>query len=145
MNRAEKSESLFRQGWACSQAILAAYVGETGLNLEQAFRLGEGFAGGLSGLGRTCGAVTGAMMVIGLKHGRTRVDDQAKRDATGKRVRQLINRFERRCGSSECRQLLGCEIDTPQKRQAARDSGIFLRVCPSLVRSAAETLEEVLS
>jgi C_GCAxxG_C_C family probable redox protein len=145
MNRPEQAETLFRQGFACSQAVLASYAGDHGLGVEHALRVGEGFAAGLCGLGRTCGAVTGAIMVIGLKHGRARADDLAARESTSARVRRFVTEFERRHGSSECRELLGCEIDTPDKRQAAREAGLFARVCPPLVRSAAEILEDVLS
>lgn len=144
MTNPERAELLFRQGFACSQAILASFAEDQGLLAERGLRLGEGFAGGICGLGRTCGAVLGAVMVIGLKHGRTRADDLPARESTGARVRRFMTLFERSHGSTECRQLLGCAIDTPEKRQAARDSGLFLRVCPPLVRSAAELLEEIL-
>jgi C_GCAxxG_C_C family probable redox protein len=144
MTRPEKAEALFRQGFACSQAVLAPFAEVQGLPTEQALRLGEGFAAGICGLGRTCGAVSGAVLAIGLKHGRTRPDAAAARDATSVRVRRLVALFEERHGSTECRQLLGRAIDTPEKRQAARDAGLFRQVCPPLVRSAAEILEEVL-
>lgn len=144
MSRPDDAEALFHQGFSCSQAVLAASAEGQGLGADRALRLGEGFAAGLCGLGRTCGAVTGAIMAVGLKHGRTRPDDAAARDATSVRVRRLTAEFERRHGSIECRQLLGCDIDTPEKRQAARESGLFARTCPPLVRSATEILEDVL-
>lgn len=136
---------MFRQGFSCSQAVLAAWADAGGLDAERALKLGEGLSAGICGLGRTCGAVSGAVLAIGLLHGRTRADDQAARDATALRVRRLAAEFERRHGSLECRALLGCDIDTPEKRQAARDGGLFQRVCPPLVRSAAELLERVLA
>jgi len=143
MDRPELAESLFRQGFACAQAVLAAHAGGE-LALEPALKLGEGFAAGICGLGHVCGAVAGAVMVIGLRHGRTRPDDLEARDDVNRRVRALLARFEARHGSSECRVLLGQAVDTPERRQAARDSGLFQRVCPPLVRSAAELLEDAL-
>ena len=143
--RPEKAESIFRQGFSCSQAVLAAYADTGGLDAERATRHSEGLAAGMCGLGRTCGAVTGAFLAIGLVHGRTRPDDVAARDATSRRVRRLAAEFERRHGSLECPALLGCQIDTPEKRQAARDAGLFQRICPPLVRSAAELVERELA
>ncbi len=143
--RPEKAEALFRQGFSCSQAVFAAYADLGGLDLERATRLGEGLAAGMCGLGRTCGAVTGAFLAIGLVHGRTRPDDAAAREATSSRVRRLAAEFQARHGSIECPALLGCEIGTPERRQAARDSGLFARVCPPLVQSAAELVESVLA
>jgi C_GCAxxG_C_C family probable redox protein len=143
--RPDRAEAIFRQGFSCSQAVLAAFADSGGLDVDRALRLGNGFAAGMCGLGRTCGAVSGGILAIGLLHGRTRPDDHAARDATSGRVRRLTAEFRWRHGTLDCRALLGCRIDTAEKRQAARDAGLFLRVCPPLVRSAAEIVEQVLA
>jgi C_GCAxxG_C_C family probable redox protein len=145
MSRPDQAEALFRQGFSCSQAVLAAHADRGALDAERALKLGEGFAAGICGLGRTCGAVSGAVLAIGLVHGRTRPDDAAAKDATSRRVRRLAAEFERRHGSLDCPALLGCRIDTPEQRKAARESGLFERVCPPLVRSAAELVDRVLA
>ncbi len=145
MSDLECAARYFGDGFACSQAVLAAYGDRFGLSPEIAFRLAEGFAGGMAGLGKTCGAVTGAMLVLGLAHGRTRADDDAAKMATLVSVRKLISRFEARHGSVACRDLLGCEIDTPQKLQLARDRRLFKTVCPAFVVSAAAILDELLA
>lgn len=144
MSRPDDAVSAFRQGFSCSQAVLAAFADLGDLPREQALRLGEGLAGGLCGLGRTCGAVTGGILALGLVHGRTRPDDAAARAATTERVRRLTAEFRWRHGTLDCRALLGCRIDTPARRQAAREAGRFDAVCPDLVRSAAELVEREL-
>ena len=145
MSNVDRAVECFGQGFACSQAILATYGAPLGLPREQAVRLAEGFAGGMACRGETCGAVTGAVMVLGLKHGRTRPDDLEAKQATSRLVREFMRRFEARRGSVKCRDLLGCAIDTPEKLQAARDRGLFTTVCPALVRDAAEILEALLA
>jgi C_GCAxxG_C_C family probable redox protein len=145
MNHVDQAVGCFSLGYACSQAILATYGEPLGLPREQAIKLAEGFAGGMAGLGETCGAVTGALMVIGLKHGRTRPDDVEAKMATNRRVREFLRQFEARRGSVKCRDLLGCSIDTPEGLQAARDRKLFTTVCPGFVRDAAEILEAVLA
>lgn len=145
MSRADDAVSTLQQGFSCAQAVLSAFADLGGLDREQALRLGEGFSGGLcGGLGRTCGAVSGAIMAIGLVHGRTRPDDAAARAATAERTGRVAAEFRWRHGALECRALLGCRIDGPERRQAARESGVFARVCPELVRSAAELAEREL-
>jgi len=144
MSNVETAVQCFGQGFACSQAVLATYGEPLGLPREPALRLAEGFAGGMAGLGETCGAVTGALMVLGLKHGRTRPDDADAKMRTNRLVREFMRRYEARHGSVKCRDLLGCEINTPEKLQAARDRKLFTTVCPGLVRDAAEILEQLL-
>jgi C_GCAxxG_C_C family probable redox protein len=144
MNRVDQAGECFGQGYACSQAILATYGEPLGLDRAQAVRLAEGFAGGVAGLGETCGALSGAVLVLGLKFGRTRPGDQEAKQATQRRVREFLRRFEARHGSLKCRDLIGCPIDTPERLQAARERRVFATICPGLVRDAAEILEAVL-
>ncbi len=145
MNQIDQAVECFGKGFNCAQAILATYAEPLGLAREQALKLAEGFGGGLAGLGETCGAVTGALMVLGLKQGRTRPDNPESKQATHRLVREFIRRFEARRGSVKCRDLLGCAIDTPEKLQVARDRKLFTTLCPSYVRDAAEILEAMLS
>lgn len=144
MSRPDDAEATYREGFSCAQAVLSAFADLGGLDREQALRLGEGFSGGLCGLGKTCGALSGAILAVGLVHGRTRPDDAAARAATTERVRRVAAEFRWRHGALECRALLGRRIDTPERRQAARDAGLFAQVCPGLVRSAAELAEREL-
>jgi C_GCAxxG_C_C family probable redox protein len=143
MTQVEQAVQCFGQGFACSQAILATYGAPLGLPRDQALRLAEGFAGGMAGLGETCGAVSGALMVLGLRHGRTRPDDLDAKMKTNRLVREFLRRYEARHGSVKCRDLLGCDINTPETLQAARDRKLFTTICPGLVRDAAEILEQV--
>jgi C_GCAxxG_C_C family probable redox protein len=144
MNRIESAVACFNEGFACSQAILAVYGEPFGLERSTAFRIGEGFAGGIAGMGKTCGAVAGASMVIGLKYGRRRAKDRKARDRTAKLIKEFVSQFQDRNKSIECRELIGCEIDTPERMRAARKKGLFTTVCPELVRDAAEIIEEIL-
>jgi C_GCAxxG_C_C family probable redox protein len=145
MHAVDGAAGYFGQGFSCSQAVLAAYGERFGLAREMAFRLADGFGGGMGGLGKTCGAVTGAMLVIGLAYGRARADDSRAKLVTNRAIQQLVSRFEARHGSVACRDLLGCDIDTPDKRQIARERGLFTTLCPALVRSGAELLDELLA
>ena len=142
MSKAAEAVELFRNGCACSQAVLTVYGAPYGLDRPTAMRLAAGFAGGMR-LGRTCGAVTGAVMVLGLRHGGDDCERSAGRQAVNAAVRDFVARFERRNGSSECRAILGCDISTPEGLKSAQDQGLFKTVCPKMVRDAGEILEEM--
>ena len=77
MSKVSDSVSLFTSGCACSQAILAIYGVSFGIDRQTALKVAAGFAGGMR-MGATCGAATGAIMVLGLAH--CAVDDQGKTD-----------------------------------------------------------------
>ncbi len=124
---------------------MASFANESGLDKDLSLKVACGFGGGFAGLGGPCGAVTGAMMVIGLKYGTTKPDDEAAKEKTYRMVREFIHRFEQRHGASLCRELIKADISTPEGLQAARDKQLFTAVCHPLVRSAVEILEELLT
>ncbi|HEY42202.1 MAG TPA: C_GCAxxG_C_C family protein [Dehalococcoidia bacterium] len=144
MSRVEEAVACFNEGFVCSQAVLVAYGAQLGLDRDTALKIADGFGGGMARMGATCGAVTGALMVIGLKHGRTAVEDTQAHETTYDLVYEFIRRFKSRNHSILCRELLGCDISTPEGLQNARQQNLFTTVCPGYVRDAAEIIEEIL-
>ncbi len=96
-------------------------------------------------MGETCGAVTGAFMVIGLKYGRIAVQDTQSQENTNKLVKEFVDKFKVLNGSIVCRELLGCDLSTSQGRKTFVEKKLRDTVCPKLVRDAAEILEQSLS
>jgi C_GCAxxG_C_C family probable redox protein len=144
MSRVEEAVTYFKEGFVCSQAVLSAYSMQLGLDRDTALKIADGFGGGMARRGETCGAVTGAFMVIGLKHGRAAVEDAQAHETTYGLVNEFVRRFKLRNGSIVCRELLGCDISTPEGLRSARQQNLFTTVCPKYVRDAAEIIEEIL-
>jgi C_GCAxxG_C_C family probable redox protein len=142
--KVEAAVACFREGFNCSQAILSTWSGEFDLERETALRAASAFGGGMAGLGEVCGAVTGALMVIGLKHGQTEAKDKETKEKNYARVHDFTGRFRSRHSSLLCRELLGCDLTTPEAREMAKQKGLFTERCPRFVRDAAEILEDVL-
>jgi len=96
-------------------------------------------------LGETCGAVTGAFMVIGLKCGQTEdADDKERKKKTYKLVNEFVEKFNARNGSINCTELLRCDLSTPEGLTRAKEQNLFTTRCPKFVQDAAEILEELL-
>ena len=144
MNRIKQAVAFFNSGFVCSQAILATYGPEYGLSKQLALTLASGFAGGIAGTAKTCGAVAGAVMVIGLAKGHADPEDKAAKQAAYAAVRDFLQGFKRRHGTTQCKQLLGHDIGTPHGHKAAQESGVFKTQCPVFVESAAVELDRVL-
>jgi C_GCAxxG_C_C family probable redox protein len=144
MDRVELAVSLFQKGFSCSQALLAAYGDCFGLEREVALRIAAGFGGGMGRMAETCGAVTGAFMLIGLKYGGKDAEDRQAKEKTHKAVREFAKRFITCHESLVCRELLGCDISTPDGSRVAKEKKLATTICPELVKSAAQIFEEML-
>jgi C_GCAxxG_C_C family probable redox protein len=145
MSKVEQALSRFSQGFNCSQSVFSTFAPHFALDRETALKIAGGFGGGMGRIGEVCGAVAGALMVIGLKHGATDPDDAQAKETTYELVRQFVEEFRARNGSITCRDLLGQDIATPEGRQAAREKDLFNIRCTQYVRDAAEILDEMLN
>lgn len=141
----DRAEALFREGFACSQAVLMAFAPALGMDRQQAALVASAFGGGIARHGWTCGAITGALMAIGLHAGHTSAEDTATKDHLYARAQALAARFAERHGATTCRQLVGADMIDPIERQAASDRGVFTTLCPQLVRTAASLVAEELA
>jgi C_GCAxxG_C_C family probable redox protein len=145
MDRVEAAVELFRSGCACSQAVFGAFAPVHGVDESHALRLASGFAAGMR-MGGTCGAVTGGLMALGLAV----ADDPRCRTADGRQqvyaaVNEFCVEFRRRRGGLDCRELLGCDISTPEGLQQAKDKDLFATTCVELVRDAATIVDGIIA
>jgi C_GCAxxG_C_C family probable redox protein len=113
------------------------------LDREFALRIASGFAAGMR-MAETCGAVTGAIMVLGLARATAGSTTARLREPVYQAVKVFSAEFERRHHTLVCRDLLGCDIRTEEGMQAAKDRGLYKTVCPKMVQDAAEILETML-
>ena len=107
-------------GLNCAQAVLCAYADIAGIDEETAIRLAAPFGAGMGNMEGTCGAITGAGLVLGL----------ASKGPSTKQMRQIMNKFQERNGATQCKLLKGV------------GTGKVLRECSDCVADAAEFLEE---
>ena len=141
----EQAVNVFKEGSNCSQAVISVYAEDFGLSRENALKISRGFGGGMGRMAQTCGAVTGAFMVLGLKYGNADIHDKEAKERIYGLVREFACRFENRNSSIVCRELLGCDISKPEGAATAKENGLFASVCPKLVGDAAEILEEMMN
>ncbi|MBI4686549.1 MAG: C_GCAxxG_C_C family protein [Nitrospirae bacterium] len=143
MDRAEQAISNFKEGYNCSQALLLAFQDVFGIDRETILKLAAPFGGGIGRLGETCGAVTGALMIIGLKYGNTGLEPLAKEKMYGI-VNDFVENFKERNNSIICKELLHCDLSTMEGFKEARDKRLIPSLCPKFVKDAVEIAEELL-
>ncbi|HTP01540.1 MAG TPA: C-GCAxxG-C-C family protein [Anaerolineales bacterium] len=131
----------FARGYNCAQSVFSAFAVNYGVSSDLAVRLSAAFGGGMARKGEVCGALTGALMILGLQYGRGRPEDK---EEIYRLARQFIDSFEERHGSIRCADLLGHDISTPDGLQSIRDNNLFATVCPMLVDELARALKQFL-
>ena len=67
--RVERAKELFRQGFNCSQAVVAACADIYGMDEQTALRVAASFGGGIGRMRQTCGAACGMFLLAGLENG----------------------------------------------------------------------------
>ncbi len=139
MNRpaaaAEHATLLFAQGFSCAESALAAACRVWGVRSNLVPRIATGFGSGISRRGLLCGALSGAIMALGARYGRSRPD--AARDPCYRRAQLLMSGFEREFGSITCAELTGCNVASARDRARASRAGVFATRCPRFVAWAA--------
>jgi C_GCAxxG_C_C family probable redox protein len=123
-NRVEEAVKLFKEGYNCSQSVVAAFADEYGFTREQALKMSASFGGGIGRMRETCGAACGIFMLAGLEKGCVDGADNKGKSDNYALVQQLAEEFRRRNGSINCGELLGlkpnpnispdAELRTPQ-------------------------------
>lgn len=142
MNNIDLAVNYFNNRFHCSQAVFAAFAPELGLAEEQALKIGASFGSGMC-KGEVCGAVTGALMALGLKYGHSDSADIESKVNTSRLTVLLLERFKKENGSYLCKDLLGLDLSVPEDIEKAKASGVFTSFCPKMVESAARILDEI--
>lgn len=136
MSKIDEAVQLFEGKYMCSQAVFAVFSEELGLSREDAFKIGACFGSGMR-QAEVCGACTGALMALGLKYG----ESKQKCDEVSDR---FFEEFINENGSYICRDLIDCDISTPEGVKYARDNNLFRKICPLMVASAVDITEKIM-
>lgn len=147
MDKQQLAASFHAEGYGCAQAVLASFAADYGLDESTALRLATGFGSGMGRMCEVCGALTGAFMVIGLKHGKSDTDGHkygSETETTYQLVSELAQSFEQRNGSIYCRELLGYDLASEEQQAEVVASGLFETACSSYIGDAVELLETML-
>jgi C_GCAxxG_C_C family probable redox protein len=143
--KGEAAAAMMAGNWNCAQSVLGVFCVDLGLERETAMKLASGFGAGMARRQDVCGAVSGAIMAIGLKHGQAREDDKEAKEKAYRLSREAMERFQAEFGSCLCRELIpGIDLTTAAGHQRYKAEGWSEKVCRPCVRFAVRILEEIL-
>ena len=143
-SKIEKAVALFKEGYNCSQSVVAAYAEEYGLTREQALKISASFGGGIGRMRKTCGAACGLFMLAGLETGCTEGKSREGKEENYRTVQMLAEEFKRRNGSLTCAELLGLSKQTPTPPTPEERTAEYFkkRPCVKMVEEAARIWED---
>ena len=144
--RIQRAVELFKSGYNCSQAVVAAYADLYGFTEDQAFRMAASFGGGIGRMRQTCGAACGLFLLAGLETGAVDGADQAGKSRNYEVVQALAEQFRQENGSIICADLLGLnkQAPTPHEPEARTPEYYKKRPCAMMVESAARLFAQFL-
>lgn len=139
----DRAETLSWEGFACSQCVVGAICENLGIDRLTALRFAAAFGSGIGGSAESCGAVTGAMMLIGLKYGRSLPEDPD--DKCFEIAARFFERFkEEYDGCTKCKELLGADYSTEEGKKFIAENELWNTKCKQIVRKGAEIIAELL-
>lgn len=132
---------MLEDGFDCAQTVLSQFAEDLDLDEELALKIAAGFGGGMH-KGDMCGAVTGGLMVLGLKYGFCEPGDTIGKDIMNRKAQEYERRMQEALGGLRCRELLGVDVATPEGKMEA--GNIIPARCPGFVATACQILAELL-
>jgi C_GCAxxG_C_C family probable redox protein len=143
--KSDVAEARFLSGYNCAQSIVYAFSDALQIDKDLGLKIACGLGAGMGRKQEVCGAVTGGIMVIGLRYGRGENDDRKVTDLAYAKVRELMDRFAEKHGTFSCRKLLNeCELTTGEGQRQFKEKDLLHKVCAPCVVSVAEILEDML-
>jgi C_GCAxxG_C_C family probable redox protein len=145
MDKTEKALTYFRNSYNCSQSVLVSFGQELGLSEDECLKIATAFGGGMGRQQYTCGAVTGALMVLGLKYGKGLNDPEEKKKNTYRITKEFSDEFMRLNGSVNCLVLLdGLDMNNPDDNKKIVERNYYDIRCEKYVSDAIKILGKLM-
>jgi C_GCAxxG_C_C family probable redox protein len=144
MNRSEKALRYFNNSFNCSQSVLTAFAPDLGISEDDSLKIACAFGAGMGRKQLTCGAVTGALMALGLQNGKALHDDESRKQRTYALTNEFCDAFMKKNGSLNCRELLlGLDMNDPDDNLKIKELDLHDTHCSRFVKDAVDIVEKI--
>ena len=143
MERSEQAKEHFLSGYNCAQSVVLSFADDLKYSKELALKISAGFGGGMGKQQETCGAVTGAIMVLGLLKGEDVNNNDELKAETYSSVKELSREFTAAYKTTSCRELIGCDLNTPEGSAKFKEDKLMENVCAGCVAKAVQIVESI--
>lgn len=145
MNKKDKATMHFRNHFNCSQSVFSVFGTEFGLSENECMKIACGFGGGIGRQQMICGALTGAVMALGMRYGKSLDDPEEKKSETYCKTRELFAEFTKLNGSTVCRELLnGLDMTNPDEHKKIEELKLFENSCEKYIVDSVKITENLM-
>ena len=146
MSKAKQAAAYFSNSYNCSQSVFTPFGTELEIPEDHCLKVACAFGGGMGRQQLTCGAVTGAMMALGLHFGKGIGDDDVKKNETYAKTLALFRNFVAKHGTVNCRELMnGLDMNDPEDKKKIGELNLFKNHCTGYVMDAVAIAEELIT
>jgi len=142
MDREQQIKEILQNGFNCAQAVASIFAKPLKQDQKTMLSAAAGFGGGMGRQALTCGALTGATIVLGFDRGQTKDGDSKTKAACYQSVQDFFAQFVKIHGATACKDLLRCDISSPEGFELHK-SGIHKEMCLDFIKSAIEILDKM--
>jgi C_GCAxxG_C_C family probable redox protein len=139
-----KAIAAFKSGLNCAQSVVIAFAEDLNFDKVAASNTAVGFGGGMGRMQETCGAVTGAFMVLGIYNSAKFQDNLSLKNATYPMIREFDTKFKSIHQTTNCRALLQCDLSSEQGHTFAVENKLFEKICEKCIADAVGIVEELI-
>jgi C_GCAxxG_C_C family probable redox protein len=140
-SRKQVAKEKFLKGFNCSQTVFVAFAKDVGLKEKDILKLSTGFGAGMGRMQNTCGAVTGAFMVIGYLNGKYKEDDDELKEKTYNFIQEFTSDFKKENDTINCFELMGFDFKDKDEMEKAVEKELFKEKCLKYVLDAVDIIE----
>lgn len=133
MKKADIAIDTFNNNRNCAQSVVGAYAEQYNLDKDTLYRLATAFGGGMGHSNGVCGAISGGLMVLGLK--------QLDKETTYAKTRHLMDEFIKRNGTRDCDKLIGVDLMTEEGKKKFKLDGTKKKVCEKCIADVIDIIE----
>jgi len=143
MDKKKIAKTKFDGGYNCAQSVLTPFAGEMNIDVGTALKLSAGFGAGMGRTQKTCGALTGAYMVLGLKYGKGFPDDESNEKVAGL-IQDFTEKFKAEHEFTDCSDLLKVDLKTEEGQRTYTKNNLHDKVCNNCLKGAVKLLEDII-
>lgn len=146
MTKTDKALSYFKNNYNCSQSVFVAFSDDFNIPESQCLKIACAFGAGMGRQQHTCGAITGALMALGMKFGKDIEDDDSQKIKTYKKTITLFEEFKKIHGSTNCKELLNnLDFKNDADYQKMIEMKIFDNKCNKYVEDAVKLTDKLIN